>query len=242
MLAEGVLTEKQDPTDGRKMLLSLSPKGKDIARKIQHPCNDAEVALQNLFNQATNNLWVALDEFEYLLDRSSLYHRVLEQKKQRESSRVSVVTYSPEYRDAFRQLNEDWIIKYFRMEDSDRKMLENPESYILDKGGDIAVALLDNEPVGVCALIPLQDHDFDFELAKMAVSPTAQGNGIGYKLGEKVKQMAKEKGGQTLFLESNTVLAPAINLYHKLGFQKVQSKGSCYNRCNIQMVVHLSDD
>ena len=242
MLNEGVLIEERDTSDGRKMLLSLSSKGKDIVRQIQHPCNDAEAALHKLFDQATNNLWVALDEFEYLTDRLSLYHRVLEQKKIRESSHVRIVPYAPEYRDAFRRLNEEWIIRYFTMEESDRNMLENPEKYIIEKGGDIAVELLDKEPVGVCALIPMENHEYDFELAKMAVSPAAQGNGIGYKLGEKIKEMAREKGGRSLFLESNTVLAPAINLYHKLGFHKIYSKSSCYNRCNIQMVADLIKD
>lgn len=239
MISEGVISEKQDPSDGRKMLLSLSKKGTEIARNIEHPCRDAERALEVLFEQATHNLWVAMEEFEYLLDRSTLYNRVMEQKKIRESADVILRTYSPEFRDVFRELNEEWIIKYFKMEESDRQALEEPEKYILDKGGEIVVALLDDEPVGVCALIPLQDMPFDFELAKMAVSPKAQGNGIGFKLGEAVKEIARKKGGKQLYLESNTVLTPALNLYRKLGFEKVTGHDTPYNRCNIQMALTL---
>jgi DNA-binding MarR family transcriptional regulator len=241
MLTEGVLSEKQDPSDGRRMIIALSDKGKTLARKIQSPCNDAESALEQLFEKTTNNLWLALDEFEYLIDQASLYHRVIAQKKLRESSKVVLDSYSPKYRDIFRQLNEEWIIRYFKMEESDRRMLENPEEYIIDKGGEIIIALLENEPVGVCALIPLKDHEFDYELAKMAVAPMAQGNGIGYLLGEKIKDIAKSKGGKTLFLESNTILAPAIRLYEKLGFRKINSQRSCYSRCNIQMTVPLDE-
>jgi N-acetylglutamate synthase-like GNAT family acetyltransferase len=60
------------------------------------------------------------------------------------------------------------------MEASDYKMLDHPEEYIINKGGHIVFALL-NEVVGTCALIKTSDEPLIFELAKMAVSPKAQG-------------------------------------------------------------------
>ena len=83
---------------------------------------------------------------------------------------VKIVSYSEQYRAAFKSLNEEWIVKYFKMEEMDRISLNHPKEYILDKGGYIAVALIQSEPVGVCALIPSNREGFDFELAKMGVS------------------------------------------------------------------------
>ena len=69
----------------------------------------------------------------------------------------------------------------------------------------------------------------------MAVSPKAQGKSIGWLLGKAAIEKAKSLGVQKLYLESNTKLQPAINLYHKLGFQKVVGHATPYERCNIQM-------
>src|SRR5512147_812218 len=70
--------------------------------------------------------------------------------------------------DAFRRLNEEWIERYFRLEDKDRQTLAQPEK-ILDAGGQIVMAVLDGEAVGCCALLRMPG-DGSFEIAKMAVT------------------------------------------------------------------------
>jgi GNAT superfamily N-acetyltransferase len=149
------------------------------------------------------------------------------------------VPYKPIYADAFRKLNEEWITAYFKMEEADHKALDHPKEYILDKGGVILVALYDGEPIGVCALIKMDDPHYDYELAKMAVSPKAQGKNIGWLLGKAIVEKAKSLRAKRLYLESNTILKPAINLYHKLGFEKIAGRSTPYERCNIQMELTL---
>lgn len=145
------------------------------------------------------------------------------------------MSYQPDYQYAFKALNEEWISTYFTMEESDYKALDNPQGYILDPGGAILVALYEGEPLGVCALIKMNNDEYDFELAKMAVSPKAQGKNIGFMLTNAIIDKAKSLGASKLYLESNTLLEPAINLYKKLGFQKISGKPTPYARCNIQM-------
>lgn len=154
-------------------------------------------------------------------------------------SDIQIVDYKPEFRKAFKDLNEEWISKYFVMEEADYKALDNPEEYILDKGGYIMMVLYNGEPLGACALIKMNHNKYDYELAKMAISPQAQGKGLGYSLGKAVAEKAKQKGAKWLYLESNTILEPAINLYYKLGFVKVKGIKSPYERCNIQMELEL---
>ncbi|MNX94591.1 Acetyltransferase (GNAT) family protein [compost metagenome] len=190
-------------------------------------------------NQATHNLWEALAEWEFLLEQKSLLKRVQEQKKLRESKNVQIVDYEPKYQQAFKSLNEEWISNFFEMEEADYKALDNPREYILDKGGKILVALYDNEPLGVCALIKMDDPDDDFEMSKMAVSPKAQGKSIGWLLGQAIINKAKELGASKLYLESNTILKPAINLYYKMGYEKIIGRPTPYKRCNIQMKFDL---
>ena len=155
------------------------------------------------------------------------------------SDTLAIVPYSEIYRDAFRTLNEAWITKYFRMEEMDHLSLSNPKEYILDKGGYIAVALLDHQPVGVCALIPSKKDGYDFELAKMGVSEQAQGRGIGKLLALHIIEKAKGLGAKKLYLESNRVLKPALSLYEKLGFVEMVGSKSPYERSDIQMELCL---
>ena len=99
------------------------------------------------------------------------------------------------------------------------------------------MALYDGEPVGTCALIKHKDDSV--ELAKMAVSDSAKGKGIGYLMGLELIARARDIGVERIFLESNTILEPAIKLYKKLGFKRIVGDPSPYARCNIQMEIEL---
>ncbi len=150
---------------------------------------------------------------------------------------IEIISYQPEYANAFKELNEAWINEFFEMEESDRKMLDDPKGYILDKGGCIVIALLNGKPVGTCALIKLEEGTY--ELAKMAVSSEAQGQKIGWKIGQAVLGEARKLDARKVYLETNSILTPAINLYKKLGFQEVCGYDSPYARCNVQMELEL---
>jgi DNA-binding MarR family transcriptional regulator/GNAT superfamily N-acetyltransferase len=239
MLKAGYVKEMKDKTDGRRNAVKLSAKGNEITTKIKDQYIDVNNAIGELSAQTRNDLWKAIEEWEFLLEQKTLFTRVMSQKKLRESNKVKMVDYSPKYRKAFKSLNEEWISAYFKMEEADHKALDNPKGYILDKGGYIVVALYNDEPVGVCALIKMKDPEYDYELAKMAVSPTAQGKGIGWLLGQAIIEKAKSLGAEKIYLESNTILKPAITLYHKLGFHKVAARNTPYERCNIQMELML---
>ncbi|MGZ3871979.1 MAG: bifunctional helix-turn-helix transcriptional regulator/GNAT family N-acetyltransferase [Mucilaginibacter sp.] len=240
MSKKGIVTESKDKNDGRRNRIGLSGKGRTMAEDIRELYTDVNGAVETVLNATRNDLWKAVEEWEYLLAQKSLLRYVQEQKKQREAQYVKIVDYKPEYAQVFKKLNEEWISRYFKMEEADYKALDNPEAYILDKGGCILVALYDEEPVGVCALLKMDDPDYDFELAKMAVSPRAQGKNIGWLLGRAIVEKAKTLGGSKIYLESNTLLKPAINLYKKLGFQKVAGRLTPYERCNIQMELSLN--
>lgn len=240
MSKAGLLVEQKGEADGRKNLVRLSGEGLDINAKIQDQYTDVSNAIEEISAQAKHDLWKAVEEWEYLLEQKSLLGRVVEQRKLRESQHVKIVDYQPQHKHAFKALNEEWISAYFKMEEADYKALDNPEK-ILDNGGSILVALYNNEVVGVCALMKMNDPDYDFEMAKMAVSPKAQGKNIGWLLGNAVIEKMRSLGGKKLYLESNTILKPAINLYHKLGFKKAPVRITPYERSNIQMELVLKD-
>lgn len=239
MVRAGLIQEQKDAFDGRKTNILLTQEGINVSIKIKDQYLDVEKAIKQTLEQTKHNLWVAMQEFEYLLDEKTLFKRVLEQKKKRESSSIEIVDYQTKYQNDFKRLNEQWITKYFKIEEADSKALDNPEDYILKRGGHIIIAIQEQEVIGVCALLKMHNHEYDYELAKMAVSPKAHGKGIGYLLGTSILEKAKQLDAKTVYLESNTILKPAISLYDKLGFQKVSGHYTPYERSNIQMVVTL---
>lgn len=120
---------------------------------------------------------------------------------------------------AFRQLNEEWIEKLFILETKDRETLEKPEENILAKGGRIFFADSGGVAVACVALIPIGENAF--ELAKMAVSPTLRGLGIGRRLLEHAIQQARAIGAERLYLASSSRLRNAVHLYESVGFQHI---------------------
>lgn len=151
---------------------------------------------------------------------------------------IKIHEYQPEYAEAFYRLNEAWISKYFFMEPSDHAYLNHPQEKIIDHGGYILFAEFENKIVGCCALI--NNGNGMYELSKMAVDPSAQGKQIGKLLGEVIIEKAKSIGAKKVFLNSNTILEPAINLYKKLGFKEVPINTGNYIRSNIQMEISLA--
>jgi len=88
-------------------------------------------------------------------------------------SEVTIVDYEARYAPDFKSLNVEWIQKYFTLEEHDLMELENPEEFILSKGGNILFAKSGDEVVGTCALI--KTGGYEFYLAKMGVAPAFQG-------------------------------------------------------------------
>jgi DNA-binding MarR family transcriptional regulator/N-acetylglutamate synthase-like GNAT family acetyltransferase len=237
MTKKSLVKESSNKTDGRKNYVMLTDEGLAINARIQDQYADVNAAIENALNETEYNIWKAIEEWEFLLEQKDLLKRVQDEKKLRESKDVKIVAYEPQYHQAFKSLNEEWITQHFKMEEADHKSLDHAQEYILDKGGYIFIALYKGEAVGACALLKMSGKVF--ELAKMAVSTAAKGKGIGLLLGNAAIKKAKKKGAKKLYLESNTKLKPAINLYHKLGFKKVTGNPSPYERCNIQMELAL---
>ena len=240
MMKEGIITVANGRSDRRCNFITLTEYGRSLSRQMISQLRDVERAVEQISSECDNDLWGAIADWERALRRKSLLDRVSEIKQMREHSEVEIVDYQPLYKKTFYELNRKWIETYWELEPHDIEVLENPEKYILDKGGHIFVAVYNGYPVGVCALCPMsEDSGYDFELAKLAVNNSIQRKGIGRRLCEAVVNKARELGGVKLFLESNTRLKPAIALYRKLGFKELPEYHPAYARGDIQMELTL---
>ena len=146
---------------------------------------------------------------------------------------ISIINYTAEYADAFKELNLQWLQQYNLTEDADLLMINNPQKEILNTGGFIFLAKYGEQIAGTAALI--KETATQFELVKMAVAPAFQGKGISRLLIEKCLQAAKEAGAKRIYLQSNSHLTAAITLYEKYGFAHIPVKDAHYLTADIMM-------
>lgn len=150
---------------------------------------------------------------------------------------IEIIPYNDKYRDAFRQLNLEWLDRYRLTESHDLHILNNPTETILAAGGFIWLAKAGEEIVGSVALI--RQEVGIFELAKMAVTPAWQQKGIAKRLLETSINKAKENGVKKITLFSNHQLTAALKLYEKFGFTHVEVINSPFKTADIKMELVL---
>tara|TARA_Y100000768_G_scaffold55374_1_gene36805 strand:+ start:2176 stop:2655 length:480 start_codon:yes stop_codon:yes gene_type:complete len=155
--------------------------------------------------------------------------------------KLKIVPFNSDYKADFENLNRQWIEEYFVMEEEDRKTLQNPDTYIIEKGGEIFFAVFDNTVVGTAAMIPTGEGVY--ELAKMAVAKDVQGHGIGKKLLKRCIDFSKENRAREIFLITNDSLKPALNLYLSFGFVLNElNDDERYDRGNTKMNLILGEE
>jgi N-acetylglutamate synthase-like GNAT family acetyltransferase len=146
---------------------------------------------------------------------------------------MEIVEFEPGHAAAFKALNEAWISKYFALEPKDREVLEDPQGKILAKGGRIFMVIHEGEAVGCAALLKMPDGGY--EVAKMTVSETLRGTGMGRLLMERCIEAGAEDGVSRLYLETNSGLAPALALYRATGFKDLAPTETDYVRADVFM-------
>jgi putative acetyltransferase len=151
---------------------------------------------------------------------------------------VLIRAFQPGDEAAFRDINLEWIERYFVVEAKDREVLDNPHKDILDPGGAIFLAVDGDRPVGAVALIVMDEGCV--ELAKMGVRPEAQGKGAGRRLIAAAIDKARAMGMKRVYIETNSILGPALKLYREAGFRPLANPvPSPYARADVQLELFL---
>lgn len=150
---------------------------------------------------------------------------------------MKIIDFNSKYTQDFTRLNLEWLNRYFWVENHDKEVLLNPQSYIIDKGGFIFFIQEQHKLIGTAALM---NEPHGWELSKMAIDPNYQGQGLGQKLLTHCIKFAKNKGWDSIMLYSNTKLKPALHLYHKNKFKEIPLEhDNPYERADIKMELVL---
>jgi putative acetyltransferase len=144
--------------------------------------------------------------------------------------------FQPGDEEAFRLLNEEWIWELFAMEEKDHEVLGDPVTHILNPGGAIYMVEDNERVIGCCALLAMGDGSF--ELAKMTISGSYRGRGIGKNFLRYVISEAQQMGARRVYLETSRKLPDAIHLYEAAGFRHIPAERlepSPYTRTDVFM-------
>ncbi len=239
MTKAGLLLSTRDRTDDRRRLLSLSPEGRNMARKLQPIWRDIQEATAELVNTEGIGMLDAVARVEESLDKVSMRERVRARSKKRQLAAVEIVGYQPSLRKEFKRLNLEWLDQYFAVEPADLQVLDDPEGQVIANGGRILFAKLGRQVVGTVAL--LKHDDTTFELAKMAVTEKARGLQAGKSLALAAIEKARELNASRMILFTSPELVAAVALYRQLGFRtfKVSSADIPFKRPSLAMQLRL---
>lgn len=236
MIKENLIEELPGEKDKRKRYISISSHGKEFSLKLKPVWKNLLNALNQMLDNSNFDLMGTIGDIEHQLEEKDYYERSIELLKKERLAEVEIIEYENRYKKDFERLNVEWLKKYFRVEDFDKKVFADPRKEIIKKGGTIIFAKYNDEIVGTVALIKLEDGTL--ELAKMGVTEKVQGKQIGKKLMIEILKIAKKSGVKKVILVSNTILEPAINMYKKFGFKQVpltNKEKAKYERSNIKM-------
>ncbi len=103
------------------------------------------------------------------------------------------------------------------------------------------VATINEQVVGGCGLASFNNSAETCELRKLFLLPESRGLGIGQELAVKCLHYAKSKGYKRCYLDTLSIMKPAIALYEKLGFIHLNRPlaGTIHGGCDIWMLKEL---
>lgn len=238
LVKKKLISAVKEKKDSRKKILTITAKGEELLLELIPIWQDIENSVKELFNDTGNDVLFVISKLESELEKNDIFSRVMEKTKNRQLDEIKILEFDNSKKDVhkkiFKELNYEWLNKFFKVEKEDAKQLDNPEKEIIIKGGYIFFAEYNGDTVGTAALLKRDDETF--ELAKMAVKEEFQGRQIGKKLGLAVVEKVKQLDCENLYLDTSSLLTPAINLYKSLGFEEVEMKEpSKYERDTFRM-------
>lgn len=150
---------------------------------------------------------------------------------------LEIIPFQAELQPEFEAINREWVEELFSLEPFDIAQLQSPQETIIEKGGAVYFAKMNDQILGTVGLSKVDKHTF--ELIKMGVKKSAQGKGVGMFLGQQALNKAKEMGANKVVLYTHTKLQSALRIYQKLGFKEVPVRDGKYCRCDLMMEVDV---
>jgi DNA-binding MarR family transcriptional regulator/GNAT superfamily N-acetyltransferase len=206
--ADGLVTVRPSPADGRVRTARLTRKGRSeravldrrsdtLARSMVEPLNEAQRA----------RLLSAMAEVERLLSASLVEIAAVDPAE--DHARYCLGEYFAELDHRFDVGFDPAVSRQVGVDD-----MRHPAGVFL-------VAMLRDEPVG-CGGLRFHDGE-PTELKRMWVAPAARGLGVGRRLLAELERRAADHGSTAIRLDTNAALTEAVAMYRSAGYREVEA-------------------
>jgi putative acetyltransferase len=120
---------------------------------------------------------------------------------------------------------------------ADQDVLE-VEQFYQQTGGEFWVIEQQGQIVGTAAYYPIARGEKAVEIRKMYLLPAARGQGLGRFLLLQLEDAISQRGWQTIWIETATILETAVKLYESQGYKP--TTGVETQRCDRVYVKRLA--
>ncbi|MCJ2181541.1 bifunctional helix-turn-helix transcriptional regulator/GNAT family N-acetyltransferase [Novosphingobium sp. 1949] len=236
LVEAGLVEARAAPGDQRQRELRLTGPGEAAMERVRtRVFAGLDEAVAQMCGGKLDQLLALIGALEAALAETSMVERHARLRPRP----LAIRAFEPALARAFHDINAQWIEAMFRLEPTDREVLENPQARLIEPGG--AVLFVESEGLGIVGTCALQKTGPDtFELTKMGVLESARGLKAGEFLLRAMIAKAHDMGAKTLYLLTNARCEAAIHLYEKLGFVHdrgiMERYGARYQRCDVAML------
>ena len=151
---------------------------------------------------------------------------------------IRLINYEDKYQADFKRLNLEWLDKYNLTESHDLEVLDDPQKFVINKGGCIFLGMDGDKVIASAGLS--KENDTEYELVKMFVDEAYRGQGISKILLERCLEEAKKLHAHKVILYSNSQLKTALKLYEKYGFTYVDASNAPFLTADVKMELSLT--
>jgi ribosomal protein S18 acetylase RimI-like enzyme len=149
---------------------------------------------------------------------------------------VTILDFSPQFRDDFKRLNAEWMTANFGKNTDDH--LDRPET-IIENGGYILFAEYEGQIVGTCAI--LKESNKIFEIADMSVTPEFRGRNIGKLMLSEAIERVRKANAREVYVITSSKLTISLEMFKTYGFRETgfDAEMSIYDATDIKMTLNL---
>lgn len=211
---EQLVVVAANPGDKRSKLIVLSEEGQQLRKQLEPLWAAFSTVLETVLTSGHPDIINILKRIDGELERSPLNERVRLPK----AGQIRVHDYRPELKPLFFELAGYWLTGLLKgkLEEEDEFSLRNPDLAYLQSGGFVFFASYGPEIVACVALRRLDE--VNFELCHLFTEPKYRRTGVATKLAERCVSRCKENAATGLWLQANSRIPEACQLFAKLGF------------------------
>lgn len=204
---EGLVEFRNDETDRRRRLVTLTPAGRREWDKLDESSNEAAAnILAPLSDSQQRHLADALATTDRLLTAATV--RFEEIEVTRDAARRAIDSYFAEL-DARFPTGFDGDVYH----DEDAANMTPPN-------GCFVVIRSATQTLGCGGVQNLQPGVG--EIKRMWIDPSMRGLGLGRRLLQHLEERVRELGNRTVRLDTNSTLTEALALYHSAGYREIE--------------------